>query len=269
MHYQDLLAYFRKFSAITIVDIALAGLLLYALYRSVKGTSAVNLLLGIVLVNVVFALSRWLKMDLLSGILERVISAGLVGLIVVFQPEIRKFLINIARNSPVGKNGFLSKFFSAANASTTATEEDTITHIGKALKYFVENKIGALLVFSKTNQLEYDGNGAVLINGLISSKLLESIFEKASPLHDGAVILDKDRVLAAKVVLPLTDTSNLPSTVGLRHRAAVGITEVSDVFVIVVSETTGIISYAEDGVLTRNATIADIKQKLFTVLVSN
>jgi diadenylate cyclase len=267
MHYQDLLNYFKDFRAITIVDITLAALLLFALYRSVKGTSAVNLLLGILLVNAVYAISRWLHMDLLSNILERVISVGLVGLIVVFQPEIRKFLINIARNSPVGKNGFLSKFFSTSSTVKTSTEEDSITHIGKALKYFVENKLGALLVFVKSNQLEYDGNGSVEINGLLTSKLLESIFEKSGPLHDGAVIIDKDRIQAAKVVLPLTDATNLPSTIGLRHRAAVGITEVSDVFVIVVSETTGIISYAEEGNLVRNVSIDEVKVKLFRELV--
>jgi diadenylate cyclase len=263
----QIIGFFKGFNGIDLLDLSLAALLIYFVYRTVKGSAAFNIIIGIGLVYLVYAISNKLDMRILSNILDKIVQVGLVGLIIVFQPEIRKFLSNIARNSPIGKNGILSKFLQSSAIKNYATEEDTVLQLSKALKYFVENKLGALLVVVRGSQIEFDTNSSVQVRGLVTSKLLECIFEKNSPLHDGAVVIDKNEIVAARVVLPITDNTNLPSRVGLRHRAAVGATEHSDVFVIIVSEETGTISYAEDGKLFQNATIDVIKKKLFSVLI--
>ncbi|MFM2387163.1 MAG: hypothetical protein RL660_1920 [Bacteroidota bacterium] len=265
--FQDIALFFKDFRLTDFIDLCLAGVLLFFVYRTVRGTAAFNILIGIGLVYLLYAISNKLDMRILSNILDKIISVGLLGLVVVFQPEIRKFLSNLARNSPVGKNGVLNKFLQSTSMRNTAAEEDTVLQISKALKYFVENKLGALLVFAKNNQLEFDTKTSVMVRGMVTSKLLESIFEKNSPIHDGAVIIDHNELVAARVVLPLTDNTNLPSRVGLRHRAAVGATEHNDVLVIIVSEENQQISYAEDGKLYQNTTIDVIKKKLFEVMI--
>ena len=207
-------------------------------------------------------------MPLMSEILDRLVSIGLIGLIVVFQPEIRKFLIALGRRSPLGKNGFVSRLFQSNTLNKYIVEEEVIEEISEALSYLQDKKLGAILVIVRSSRFEFDTNTGKMINGTVSSKLIESIFVKTSPLHDGAVLIDKDNLIAAGVVLPISDNSDLPSTIGLRHRSGVGATEHSDVLVVILSEENSKFSIAKNGNLYQDIRLEDVKKEMYSAMIS-
>jgi diadenylate cyclase len=266
LNFQEIYA---KLSFWEILDIILVILLLIQLYRTLRGTIAVSIFTGLLGIYILYNLIKLVEMPLLTEILNRIISIGMIGLIVVFQPEIRRFLINIGKNSPFSKNGLLSKFLQSSSLKKYVIEEESIENISRSIKYFLENKIGALLVICKSNNVDFDSNTGVMINGEVSSRLLESIFERNSPLHDGAVIIDKNSIIAARIVLPITEATSLPSRVGLRHRAAVGASEHSDVLVVIISEEKNNISYAEDGKLFTDVSLDQLKKKMYEAMIYN
>ena len=199
---------------------------------------------------------------MMSEILDRLVSIGLIGLIVLFQPEIRKFLIILGRRTALGKNGFVSRLFQSNSLNKYIIEEEVIEEITQALKYFQDKKLGATLVIARSDKFEFDTNTGNMINGVVSTKLIESIFCKASPLHDGAMIIDKDIIVASGIVLPISNSNDLPSSIGLRHRSAVGATEHSDVMVIVVSEETSKLSIASHGKIKMDVPLEEIKKEI-------
>lgn len=205
-------------------------------------------------------------MVLMGEILDRMASIGLLALLVVFQPEIRKFLINLGRRSPLGKNGFITRLFQSNSLNKYLVEEDVIEAIVQSLKYFQEKKLGAILVIARSEKLEFDTNSGCVVNGNVSTKLLTSIFSKSSPLHDGAVLIDRDNLFAAGIILPISDSVELPGSIGLRHRSAVGASEQSDVLVVVVSEETGKISLASQGKLHLHVAMEEVKKEMFSAM---
>jgi diadenylate cyclase len=242
-----------------VIDILLVALLLYELYNLIKGTAAINIFLGIVSIFLLWQLVRLLEMELLSEILGAFISVGFIALIVVFQPEIRKFLLL------VGTPTFLSKrrkrfFFWRFNFSNGPVLD--IDPIVKACHKMSVNRIGALIVIADQNQLEEYIESGVPLDAHISEQLIESIFYPNSPLHDGAMIISNNRVKTARSILPVSKKTELPAFIGLRHRAAVGITERSDAIAIVVSEQTGKISYSKSGSLKLDLSAAELKNAL-------
>lgn len=263
---QYILDYFRHFTLIQVIDIALVLLLVFQLYRSLRGSIAYNIFIGSLVIYILWKVVDRLNMVLMGEILDRMASIGLLALLVVFQPEIRKFLINLGRRSPLGKNGFISRMFQSNSLNKYLVEEEVIESIAQSLKYFQEKKLGSILVIARSEKLEFDTNSGCIVNGNVSTKLLSSIFSKSSPLHDGAVLIDRDNLFAAGIILPISDSHELPSSIGLRHRAAVGATEHSDVLVIVVSEETGKISMASHGKLQMNVALEDVKKEIFNVM---
>lgn len=242
-----------------VIDILLVALLLYELYNLIKGTAAINIFLGIVSIFLLWQLVRLLEMELLSEILGAFISVGFIALIVVFQPEIRKFLLL------VGTPTFLSKrrkrfFFWRFNFSNGPVLD--IDPIVKACHKMSANRIGALIVIADQNQLEEYIESGVPLDAHISEQLIESTFYPNSPLHDGAMIISNNRVKTARSILPVSKKTELPAFIGLRHRAAVGITERSDAIAIVVSEQTGKISYSKSGSLKLDLSAAELKNVL-------
>jgi diadenylate cyclase len=264
----NFLHYFQNLSFIEIIDILLVVLLVVQLYRALRGSIAFNIFIGGLAIYILWVIVNRLKMPLMSEILDRMVSIGLIGLIVVFQPEIRKFLITLGRRSPLGKNGFISRLFQSNSLNKYIVEEDVIEEISHALKYLQDKKMGAILAIARSEKFEFDTNTGKVINGVVSAKLLESIFEKSSPLHDGAVLIDKDILIAAGVVLPISDSTELPSGTGLRHRSAVGATEHSDVLVVILSEETGRISIAFDGKLKMNLPMEEIKKEMYKAMIA-
>lgn len=265
---EQIFNYFHSLSLIQIADILLVLLIIFQLFRALRRSIAFNIFVGALAIYILWVIVNKLQMPWMSEILDRLVSIGLISMIVVFQPEIRKFLIVLGRTSPLGRNGFLSKIFQSNSLTKYIVEEEVIEEITQALKYLQEKKLGAILVIARSEKFEFNTNTGNMINGVVSAKLLESIFSKSSPLHDGAVLIDRDTILAAGIVLPISDSHELPSTIGLRHRSAVGATEHSDVLVVVVSEENSKISLAQNGKLSIGVPLEEVKKELYNVMTS-
>ena len=236
---------FIDFSLIDLIDILLMAFLLYNIYKLVKGTVAVNIFIGIVIVYLVWQLTAILKMELLSNVFGKFIGVGVFGLIVVFHQEIRKFLLMIGSTNFASKRNFIKHFKFLQQAELDSDVD--VDAIVSACKKMGKSKTGALIVFEKNNSLDFVKNTGDKMNIEITQPIIESIFYKNSPLHDGAAIIQGNYIVATRVILPISDDRSIPQRYGLRHRAAVGITEKTDAIAIVVSEETGHISYVKSG----------------------
>lgn len=247
---------FMQVRLLDIVDILLVAVMFYALYNLVKGTAAINILLGIIAIFLAWRLVNILEMELLTAILGAFISVGFIALIVVFQPEIRKFLLLLGTTAfkRKRKNHFL--FWKIRETDVNSTDIDSII---QACQHMANSRTGALIVFARVNELDDYINTGELLNARISVQLVENIFYKNSPLHDGAVIIRNNQISAASCILPVSNNDTLPSHLGLRHRAAVGISEKSDAVAIVVSEQTGKIAWCNAGEIILSVPPAQLK----------
>lgn len=233
-----------KFNVVDIIDIVLVAFLMYYMYKLVKGTVAINIFIGIVMVYLIWKLTQALQMQLLSNILGGFISVGMFALIVVFQQEIRKFLLMIGSTN-IGNR---KKFFKQLKflKTDTVTELNTDAIVTACIKMGT-SKTGALIVLERNNNLDFLITTGDEMNIKVTQPIIESIFFKNSPLHDGAIIISNNIIKATRVILPLNNEKKIPQRFGLRHRAAVGITEKTDALALVVSEETGQVSYIKDG----------------------
>ena len=233
-----------NFNVLDIIDIILVALLLYYVYKLIKGTVAINIFFGIVIFYLFYLLVEVLQMRMLSNLLGGFMSVGIIALIVVFQPEIRKFLLMIGSTN-LRKNGSLMKRFNFLKTQVTNTSDaETIV---KASVKMGSSKTGALIVIERNNNLDFLVETGDEMNITVTQPILESIFFKNSPLHDGAIIISNNIIKATRVILPVNNEKNIPSHFGLRHRAAIGISEKTDALAIVVSEETGLVSYVNNG----------------------
>ncbi len=242
----------------TIIDIAEMIIIAFAIYQVimwVKNTRAWMLVKGIIFLLVFSVIAMILQMDVILWIFKNAISVGIIALIIVFQPELRSAL------EQLGRKNVLSSLFSSDDEDHNLSKK-SIGEIVRASITMSREKTGALIVIEDAINLKENEKNGIYINADISSQLLINIFEHNTPLHDGAVIIREDRILAATCYLPLSDNLELSKELGTRHRAAVGISEVSDSLTIVVSEETGAISIARFGYLTRNITSDRLEQEL-------
>ncbi len=231
-----------------ILDILLVSILLYQLYRLIRGTLAFNIVIGLFSLYLLWLVVRALNMQLLGSIMGQFIGVGVLALIVVFHPEIRKFLVFIGTNYNLNRVFSLDKLFGANKEKTVTSKQVEI--LTEACFSLSKSKTGALIVVARNSLLTEQINTGERLNANISSSLLRTIFFKNTPLHDGAVIIKNNEIVAAGCILPLTQR-DLDKTLGLRHRAAIGITENTDAVTIVVSEERGSVSLAIDGDLKR------------------
>lgn len=223
-----------------------------------KGTAAINIFLGLVALFLMWKIFSALQMELLSEILGAFISVGLVALIIIFQPEIRQFLL--ALGTPSFFNSYGKKFRFLKPLLETSVNFG-VEPVIVACKKMGEAKEGALIIITKQNELKQIVDTGDIIDASISTSLIENIFFKNSPMHDGAMIITNNRIVAAKCILPVSK-QQLRASAGLRHRAAVGITEVSDSVAIVVSEETGHLSYSSKGNMKYNISLNDLHEAL-------
>lgn len=237
-----MLTVFITIRFLDILDIFLVAFLLYQIYNLIRGTTAINIFIAIFLLYLLWLIVKALSMDLLSSILGQVIGVGVIALIIVFQQEIRRFLLIISTRYLSNRKFSFDKLFSFGEKEESEIDIDSIVNACANMSSF---KTGALIAISKRSDLLSFIRTGDIINADTSSRLLESIFFKNSPLHDGAVIIKKDRIAAARCILPTTERINLPAQFGMRHRAALGITEKTDAVVVIVSEETGAISFAK------------------------
>ncbi len=241
-----------------IVDIFLVAILIYQLYKLIKGTVAIRIFLGILAIYLFWKLVSAMQMELLSEILGQFIGVGVLALIIVFQQEIRRFLLLLGSQSPFGGPNFIRKIVSWSKNETKELNLN-INAIVRACFNMSRNKTGALIVITKDSELKYHASTGDEVDAKLSASLLESIFFKNSPLHDGGVIIFNNRITAARCILPVSDKQDLPSKYGLRHRAAIGITENSTAIAIIVSEETGELSTARRGQLKNNLSTDDLR----------
>ncbi len=231
---------FIPFTFIDFLDIFLVACLLFIIYKAVRGTNAPYIMVGIVMVYIGWVIVKALNMELLSTILGQIISVGVIALLVIFQPELRRFLFTIGRRQK--EFDFIYRFFSF-NRKQNSTDTSPII---SACMDMSEDKVGALIVFRLSDDLEYLIEGGIPIDAKITTSIIKNIFFKNSPLHDGAIVIDNNRIVAAKCILPVTQ-SNVPKSYGTRHRAAIGVSEMTDAVVLVVSEETGAVSIVKSG----------------------
>ena len=226
------------------IDVFLVALLLYYVYRLVKGTVAINIFIGIIIIYGAWKLTDFLNMELLNGIFGGFMKVGIIALIVVFQPEIRKFLLMVGSTN----FGRRRKFFKQIKFLKTETSDETdVDAVISACNKMSMSKTGALIVFERNNNLDFLSESGDEMNIKVTQPIIESIFFKNSPLHDGAIIVSNNIVKATRVILPVNNEKNIPQRFGLRHRAAIGVTEKTDALALAVSEETGHISYFKDG----------------------
>jgi len=247
-----MISLFITFRLLDAIDILLVAVLLYELYSLVRGTAAINILTGIVLLYVIWIIVKALDMQLFSSILSRFLDVGVIAIIIVFQQELRRFLLIIGK----------TEFFNRKNFTKNFLMLQLDNPILKACHNLADKKTGALIVIEKDTDLTFYAQTGDVIDSNITEAMLESIFFKNNPLHDGAVIIVDNKIHAARCVLPSTEKTDFPPNLGMRHRAAVGITEKSDAIAISVSEQTGSISVAHLGKLYHDLS----NEKLATLL---
>ena len=236
---------FIDFSFVDVVDIFLVALLLFYLYKLLKGSVAINIFVGIVIIYLIWRLTDLLNMDVLSNLLGKFISVGFFALIVVFQQEIRKFLLLLGSTNFATRRNMV-RYFRFLNQEKSISNFNTEVLVD-ACEEMSKSKTGAIVVIQRNNSLEFTYSNSNLTDMKLDPLVLQSIFFKNSPLHDGAVVISNNRIIATRVVLPLSEISKLPDKYGLRHRAGLGITEKTDALVLVISEQTGKIVYIKDG----------------------
>ncbi len=252
---------FLSLGWVNVIDIIVVAVLLYYIYSLIKNTIAVNLLLGLLVIFIFYQVVSSLKMDLLSTILNKFMSVGILALVVIFQPEIRRFLLHIGKSSLIQQN----KIWWRNLFGGKEIERDNMMRIKPimdACKSMKKSRTGALLVFVKFYDDQLFANSSELIESRISKRLLESIFHKNSPLHDGAVVIAENKIKSASCILPLTLNENLPAHFGLRHRAGIGISENTDAVAVIVSEETGEIAYAKQGRVRMNVSFGELEKLL-------
>jgi diadenylate cyclase len=252
---------FLHLRLLDLVDIFCVAIIIYYIYNLLRGTIALNILLGLFIISLVFLVVRQLEMRLLTQILGGFVSVGTLALVIVFQQEIRRFLLLIGKNASLHQNRLWKSFFRDKKELEKANFV-FIRPVIEACRSMQGSKTGALIVFAKYFDEQYFQNSGETINAAISKRLLESIFQKYSPLHDGAVVISDGRIKSASSILPLTDNEKLPPQFGLRHRAGIGISEMSDAVAVIISEETGEISYAKQGRVRMNVTLVDLERLL-------
>ena len=235
-----------------IIDIFLVAVLLYQLYKLLRRTGAVNIFLGVMAFLICWILVTYaFKMELLGGILDRIVSVGAFALIVLFQDELRRFFSKIGSHQKWSIFNYIKKLVSSDSNQSKDTDFHLI-QIVLACRALSKSSTGGLIVICRNSDLDFYSQSGEQINATISSRLIENIFFKNSPLHDGAMIIAGKSIKAAACILPISKNQTIPKRLGLRHRAALGVTENSDAIAIVVSEETGHISWAINGQLTSN-----------------
>lgn len=233
---------FIKLGLFDILDILIVAFIFYQIYRLVKGTAAINIFAGIFTFYLAYLLVLALNMELISSILGRFIDIGVIALLIVFQPEVRRFLLLVGSRYNLQNVFNLEKLF-----AKPGIQENVSDAIVEACTNFSATKTGALIVFQQNTELYNYAQTGVLMKAKVTDELIENIFFKNTPLHDGAVIINENKIWAARCILPVSDRRDIPGSMGLRHRAALGLSSVSDAYVVVVSEETGNITFFKDG----------------------
>lgn len=260
---------FLEIGWVDVIDISLVSFLLYHVYKLMRGSVAIRVFLGFLFLYLLFLVVRAAEMELLSIILGQFMGVGVLAAIILFQQEIRKFLLIIGRTTAFDRDSFLKNIGLLWRSQSSKRGKFDVTPLVEAMKSLGGSNTGALMVISKNTELKFYAESGDRIDATLSKRLLLSIFNKFSPLHDGAVIIYEGKIIAARCILPVTERDNLPAQFGLRHRAAIGMSEQTDTLVLVVSEETGQLSAVRNGRIFHNLSPQDIRKKVNDYLTEN
>jgi len=252
---------FINFRLLDILDILIVAYFLYLIYKLLRGTIAFNIIIGVLILYIIWWIVNILKMQLLILLLGKFVAFGVIILIIIFQPEVRKFLLYLGNSTLKGRFKFLNKYF-YKNFKLMDVDIEIIDDLKQALINMSNTKTGALIVFTSFNDSILREKNGIKLDAIISRELIESIFNKESPLHDGAMIIIGNRIHSVGAILPVSLNSNIPSNYGTRHRSAIGFTEVSNGTAVIVSEETGNISIAFEGKLKTSIKENSLKEVL-------
>jgi len=250
--------FFIKVQVLDIIDITIVAYLMYRFYILIRGTVAINIFITIFSIYLFWLVAKALDMQLLGTIIGQIIGVGVIALIIVFHQEIRRFMLIIGTR-------YMSRTFSLKNlvfASKGQQQRIQIKEIARACVNLSKAKIGGLIVIERNSALHFYADTGVILNANTSASLIESIFFKNNPLHDGAIIIIGEKIFAARCMLPMSQNVQLPEHLGMRHRAGVSMSEHSDALIIIISEETGNVSIAEFGKLTQNITLKSLLKTL-------
>ncbi len=255
----------ENFGLINLIDIAVIGVIFYLLFRLLKGTTAFTVSVGLYILLAVYGMAKYFNLPLLSAALGAFWDVGVIFIIVIFRQEIRRFLMLLGKNILSGNKFSFTRIF-----PTAMTHKEKELHMMEAVLEacykMSQERTGALIVFSGTTELKYISQSGTNTDAVVSAKIIETFFNKTSPLHDGALIISRNRIKAAGCILPISqEITNLPENVGTRHRSAVSVTNQSDAIAIIVSEENGSISIAKQGLLFYNLN----KQQLLKELLES
>ena len=253
---------FLEVSWVDLVDISLVAILLYQIYKMIRGSLAVNIFLGLLSVYLIYLVVRAAKMELLTTILGQFMGVGVLAMIIIFQPELRKFLLVIGRSTELNRDFFKS----LAHWRTRYHDDFDVHQIIEAAKTLKATRSGVLIVFSRDTDLKLYIDTGDPLDAEVTKRLLISIFNKSSPLHDGAVIIYKGRIKAARCVLPVSENDHLPPHFGLRHRSGIGMSENTDTLVMIISEETGRLILARNGKYLKGLKLKQVEQKILEYL---
>lgn len=245
---------------IDIIDILVVGILVYQLYRLLKGSNVMRIFWAIIVIIIAWWIVDALNMRLSGAIIGAVVNVGLIALVIVFQPEIRKFLLLVGTKTQIGDSTWKRFMFWRHNIKSK-NDVNFAPYI-QACMHMSSSKTGALIIFRRQNEVEDIIATGQRIEATASSALLEALFFKNSPLHDGAVIVQGNKILAARCILPVTSRTDIDPNLGLRHRSAIGVSEQLDVVSVVVSEETGAISYVTGGEIHHDVSAAELRHFL-------
>ncbi len=243
---------FIPVTLIDVIDIAIVTTLFYELYQFLKGSVAIRMFIGLLVILLISVFGELLDMSALSWIMSGLKTVWVLAFVIIFQPELRRLLIYL------GQSRLIRTFVQVG-------ELKFVDHIVDASLELSKKNFGALIVIIRDMNLKAVADTGIVLQAQISKQLISSVFNPRSPLHDGALLVQNEIAVAAKCLLPLSQNPDVDPAVGTRHRAALGLSEQSDAFVIVVSEETGMISYAENGKLTRGLTESLLKRKLLEI----
>jgi diadenylate cyclase len=249
---------FLNLSFIDIIDILLVAIIIYLVFRWIRGSSAMGVFTAILLLLLVRVIAGALNMKLMTAVMSTVLDVGVLALIIIFQPEIRRLLMGIGnkyRRTPRLAQ-LLDKFLGVKEDSL---DSSVVNEISEACRQMGEEKTGALIVIPQKDKLEYIKETGDTVDAMVSRRLIMNIFFKNSPLHDGAMVIEGGRIAAARCTLPITERQDIPAHYGMRHKAAIGMSETCDAIILVVSEETGHISYVRNGKIQTIGNISELK----------
>ena len=254
-----------EFGIKDVIDILLVALLLYNIYKLMRDSGSLNVFYGILVFIIMWiVVSQVLEMKLLGSIFDKLVSVGVLALIILFQEDIRRFFLTLGSNNRLYS---LVKLFSR-NKAKEEEENPAIMQIVRACDYMSKNFVGALIIIERRMSLQDIENTGETIDANINAQLIKNIFFKNSPLHDGAMIISNNRIVSAACILPVSHNRDIPKELGLRHRAALGITQQSDALSIIVSEETGHITLAQNGEFKRDISTEELERYLNTIMLN-